>query len=74
MTIVHKFKYIVSEVAIAANTLNMIKALLLPLVMNLPPARDPTTTPKIAAALIIVLYSVASSLSHPNLALITGPV
>ena len=54
--------------------LKTIMAGLLPLVMNFPPASDPVTTPKIAALLIIVLYSVASSLFHPNLALIIGPV
>jgi len=40
--------------------------------MNFPPASAPITTPTIDEALIIVLYSVASDLSHPNLALITG--
>lgn len=69
-----KFSIIVNEVAIAAKTLKIIRQSLLPLVINLPPTREPDTTPKMAAALIKVLYRVASSLSHPNLALMTGAV
>jgi len=45
----------VSVTAIAARKLKTIKASLLPRVMKLPPTNDPTTMPKIAELLIIVL-------------------
>lgn len=72
--IIGKFKNIVSVTDAAAKMLNTMIANLRPFWMNFPPTRDPVTTPKIAAELISVLYKVASSLSHPNLALITGAV
>lgn len=50
-----RFKNIVNPVPIAATTLKTIKHNLLPLVMNLPPNKDPVTIPKIAELLIIVL-------------------
>lgn len=72
--IIGKFKNMVSVTEIAASTLNMIKQSLLPFYINFPPTSDPLTTPNMAAELISVLYIVASSLLHPNLALITGAV
>lgn len=45
-----------------------------PFWMMRPPINDPATIPKIAAALMIVFMRIASSLSHPNLILITGAV
>ena len=66
MTIVSKFKIIVSPVAAAAKMFHKIIAFLRPLVMNFPPEREPATIPKMAAALIMVLYRTASSEVHPN--------
>ena len=74
MMIIGSDKNIVNVTAMAANRLNIISAFLLPPWMNLPPTRDPVTTPKIAAELIRVLKRVASCLVHPNLALMTGAV
>jgi len=50
-----KFKNIVSVVANAPKILNIMRALLLPFYINLPPTSEPVTTPKIAAELIRVL-------------------
>jgi hypothetical protein len=74
ITIMGRLRNIVSVTEIAASKLKIMMAILLPLWMNLPPTRDPATTPKIAAELMSVLNLVASSLLHPNLALITGAV
>lgn len=72
--IIQRFRNIVNVIAMAAKKLNFISAYLLPVWINLPPMREPNTTPKMAAELINVLNKTASLSFHPNLALITGAV
>jgi hypothetical protein len=72
--IIGRFKNMVSVTAPAANKLKRISILLRPFWINFPPTKDPIVTPKMAAALIMVLNLMASLFVQPNLALITGAV